>query len=272
MTETAAEVARHYGRHGLLEAAMAALEHSGLLAAPLTPEALAPLDQFHTGGHPATLDLARLCGITASTRILDIGGGIGGPARALAHTFSCRVTVLDRTPEYCELGAWLTERSGFSALVAHEVGDADAMRFLPHSFEVVWTQHATMNLADKDAFCRAIRRLLVAGGRYAFDEVIAGDGMPHYPTPWATTPRSSWLPTAESLQQALREAGFEIAHWHDVTIAAQKWLAARRRPADPAAPGLHLLLGEHCRSAFANHARNLGEGRTRIVRGVAVAR
>lgn len=271
MIVPAAEIVRHYGRRGMFEVVTAALQESGMLERPLTPLDLAPLDQFHTGGRDATLELARLAGLTAGARVLDVGGGVGGPARTLAQAFACSVTVLDVTPEYCELGVWLNARTGFSSLVVFEIGDAQAMRFLPHSFEVVWTQHSTMNLADKAAFFRACRRLLVAGGRYAFHEVVAGDGQPHFPAPWATLPACSCLLPPAAMQQALRAAGFDIVHWQDVTAPSIDWIRQRQR--DPRGPlGLHLLLGDRFGAAFANHARNLGEGRTRVVLGVAVAR
>lgn len=272
MEAPAAEVARHYSRRGILDAVTTALRSLGLLDRPLTPDDLAPLDQFHTGGRDATVELARLAGLGASSRVLDVGGGVGGPARTLAQLFGCRVTVLDVTPAYCELGVWLSERTGYSALVAFEVGDAQAMRFLPHSFDVVWTQHSSMNLPDKRAFFRNCHHLLVAGGRYAFHEVLADRRTPHYPVPWASTPATSWLHDSEQMQTELQGAGFDIAHWQDDTAASLQWLAARRRTRTPPALGLHLLLGDGVGAAFANHARNLAEGRTRIVRGIAVAR
>ena len=79
---------------------------------PLTPADLAPLDQFHTGGLDATLALARLAAVTSDDRVIDLGGGFGGPARVLAERCGCAVTVLDLTAAYCRVGGELTARCG----------------------------------------------------------------------------------------------------------------------------------------------------------------
>ena len=95
--------------------------------ATLTPDDLAPIDQFHVGGKGATLALAALAGIGPTTRVLDVGGGFGGPARTLAVAYGCAVTVLDLTEEYCQVGEMLTARSGLSDRVAFRHGDALAL-------------------------------------------------------------------------------------------------------------------------------------------------
>ncbi len=91
----------HYGRGGLVEEILRALGAAGMDAAQLSADDLSPVDQFHTRGEPATLDLARRAGIAPGMRVLDVGGGLGGPARTLASRFGCSVEVLDLTEELC---------------------------------------------------------------------------------------------------------------------------------------------------------------------------
>src|ERR1700741_2057670 len=82
----------HYRATGLTERLKTALAVFGPEHQRLTPQQLAGLDQFHTRGLAATADLARLAGITADMSVLDVGSGVGGPARFLAETYGCQVT------------------------------------------------------------------------------------------------------------------------------------------------------------------------------------
>jgi MPBQ/MSBQ methyltransferase len=88
-------VSEHYARGDLAARILAALRAAGKDPDALTIEDLAPVDQFHIRGRDATLELARLAGITSEMRVLDAGGGLGGPARTLASEFGCIVEVLN---------------------------------------------------------------------------------------------------------------------------------------------------------------------------------
>ena len=90
---------------------------SGLDLRTATPEALAPLDQFHGGSKEATRALARQAEVRAGMRVLDVGGGLGGPARMLAVEYGAQVTVLDLTADYLRTGALLTARMGLTEQV-----------------------------------------------------------------------------------------------------------------------------------------------------------
>src|SRR6202008_4173459 len=94
-----ARVTAHYSRGDLAETILRALADAGKDLDRLTPEDLAPFDQFHGRGLAATLELARLAQASAADRVLDVGCGIGGPARVLAHRFGARVSGIDLTPE-----------------------------------------------------------------------------------------------------------------------------------------------------------------------------
>src|SRR5918997_5681115 len=107
-------VGAHYGRGDLATRILEALRAAGKDPDDLAIEDLTPIDQLHARGRGATLALARLAGITPGMRVLDVGGGLGGPARTLASEFGCAVEVLDITEEFCRAGAMLTARTGSS--------------------------------------------------------------------------------------------------------------------------------------------------------------
>jgi SAM-dependent methyltransferase len=264
-------VSRHYTATDLVERLRAALHAAGkdVVAAP---DDLAPVDQIHTGGTRATIELADLAGLRAGQSVLDVGGGIGGPARTLAHRFGCTVTVLDLTEEYCHAGELLTAVTALTDRVSFRHGDAMAMPFPDGSFDVVWTQHSSMNIADKAQLYAEIRRVLRPGGRFALHEVLAGPTQPvHFPVPWARDPAISFLETPENARRTIQAAGFAEVAWINVTASSLAWFQrqnARAQPATPPPLSLHLLLGPDVREMGRNMERNLEGGRIAVIQGV----
>lgn len=268
---TPPEIQAQYHRDALTGRLLAALTTAGLDVSRLGAADLAPLDQFHTGGRPATLALMRTAGLAAGTRILDAGGGLGGAARTLAVEAGCRVTVLDLASSYCEAGAELTTRCGLGELVTFVCGSALSSPFAGAAFDVVWTQHSTMNVAEKPALLREMWRVLRPGGRLVMHEVMAGPepGPLAYPVPWASNPAMSALVPPERWRDLGQSLGFRERSWEDHTApsrAAVGALAARLTGSLPAL-GLHLLL-EDFPLRTANYLRALETGRVSVIQAV----
>jgi SAM-dependent methyltransferase len=262
-------VGEHYGRAGLGEAILGGLRAAGKDVERLTPDDLAPVDQFHTRGKEATLELARVAAIARGARVLDVGGGLGGPARTLAVEIGCHVTVLDLTTEFCRVGEDLTKRTGLGGQVAFQHGDATAMPAADASFDVVFTQHSSMNVERKDLLYREIRRVLRPGGRLALHEIMGGGARPiHFPVPWAREPSISHLRSTEEIRALLSDLGFVEAAWEDQSASTLAWFRSRASAVQSGAPppvGLHLILGSELGAMFTNIVRNLEEDRIRVV-------
>lgn len=263
MTEIHERVARHYGQAGIAEAILAALAASGKDVERLTPDDLAPIDEFHTRGRAATVDLAKLLLLNNTHRVLDVGSGIGGPSRFLAHTYACAVVGLDLTPEFCATARLLAERTGLGELVSYRQGNALDMPFQDESFDVVWSQNAAMNIAERDRLYREMARVLRRGGRLALNDVTSGEGgAPHYPVPWARDASTSFLLTVEVTRKRLEAAGFRVIAWEDTTDAALAF-SRRRASQGPMRLGIHLVMGADWPAMTANSLRNLAEDRIR---------
>lgn len=264
----------HYGRADLAEVILAALEAAGADLQRLSPEQLAPIDEFHIRGRAATLELAHAAQLQSTDRVLDVGSGIGGTSRCLAQEFGCRVTGIDLTEEYCRVAALLTAKVGLDGLVDYHQGDACKLPFEDHQFDVVWTEHVAMNIADKRRFYSEMYRVLKPGGTLAIYDVLAGTAGPVlFPVPWARTADTSFLVTPEQLRQLLQESGFTVSDWKDTTPEAREWfvnLADRIRREGFPALGFHLLLGPDFREMAQNQGRNLAEGRIALAQVVAV--
>src|SRR5262245_36571915 len=188
MTE---DVARHYaGERDLVARARALLREAGKNLDRLTVDDLAGLDEFHIRGRDATHSLAARLALAGNEHVLDVGSGIGGPARRLATLHpGLDVTGIDLTPEFCRVANELSRLVGLAARVRFEPADATRLPFADAAFDVAWTQHVQMNIADKRAFYGEIARVLRPGGKFAFYDILQGPGGPVvYPAPWASDP------------------------------------------------------------------------------------
>jgi ubiquinone/menaquinone biosynthesis C-methylase UbiE len=265
-------VGEHCGRGDLAARILEALRAAGKDPDDLTTEDLAPVDQLHIRGRGATLELAHRAGITAGMRALDVGGGLGGPARTLASEFGCTVEVLDFTEEFCRAGEMLTARTGLSKQVSFRHGNALEMPYPDARFDVVWTQHSSMNIADKERLYKEIHRVLRPGGRLALHEIMAGPTSPiHFPVPWAREPSISHLQPPETVRSLISFTGFNELAWMDETVSATGWFHQRLSATASEGPpplGLHLLLGPDFGEMFRNQVLNLGESRISVIQAV----
>jgi len=207
----------YWERDGLEHAILGALAAAGRDVNALTVDVLAPADHFHGGGKTATDRLARLAGIRPGMRVLDVGGGLGGPARTLA-TYGARVTVVDVTESFVRTGAALTARLGLADRVEHRVCDALALDVPAESFDLVWTQNSGMNIPDKERLYLDFARALRPGGVLAIQEPMAGPVQPViFPVMWARDAPSSFLRTPPAMRAVMEAAGFRVRVWDDVT-------------------------------------------------------
>lgn len=209
----------HWGRDGLGQAILAALTAAGKNLDALTIDDLAPLDQFHSGGKGATVRLARLAALSPGTHVLDVGGGLGGPARTLAVEFGCQVHVIDLTTSYVQAAQILTARLGLAERVTHHTGNALELPFEDGAFDVVWTQNSGMNIAAKEQLYAGLHRVLRPGGLLALQEPMAGVVQPPiFPVMWARDAFNSFLRTPRDMQTLLEATGFRVRVWDDVTV------------------------------------------------------
>jgi len=226
-------VERHYTTGLTRENIERALREAGKNPRELSPADLVPLEDFHSLGRIATMQLIQLAGVSDADCVLDAGTGIGGTARLLAADTGCHVTAVDVTAEYCETADWLNTAAGLSSRIDVRRADVTELPFADGTFDVVISQHVQMNIADKSRLYAEARRVLTAGGRLA------------------------------------TQAGFEITTWNDLTdFAAEAMRAFFAAPANPL--GLHVFVPDFTTKA-ANLIANAKQNRIRLIQAVLTA-
>lgn len=242
-----AKVAGHYTRGGLEEAILQAVKRMGLEPDRLNPMDLAAADEFHVGGLDATRELAAQLELAPGLHILDVGSGIGGPARYFAAEHQCKVTGADLTEEFVQVARSLTRRTRLDHSVEFVQASALALPFKPETFDRAYMIHVGMNIADKAGVFREVWRVLKRGGVFAiFDFVRTGDGPITYPVPWASSEETSFVVSKESYRDALEKAGLHVERERARTAFAieftERAIARAAQNGQPAL-ALHILMG-----------------------------
>ncbi|MYS19633.1 Methyltransferase domain-containing protein [Streptomyces sp. DvalAA-14] len=190
--------------------------------AALTQEQRDQFDQFHAGGSEAVERLLPSLHLAPGMTVLDVGSGLGGPARQVARGSGCAVVGVDLTPAYVDAARELTRIAGLTEQVSFRCGDIAA--FDGAAFDAAYTLHVQMNVEDKKTFFAEIGRRLLPGAHFATFEVCRSDGrQPTPPLPWSLDGTDSFLVTAGELRGTIRSSGFELVEWVDETAWVRQW-------------------------------------------------
>ena len=263
--DTERRVAQHYARSDLEQAILEALIASGKDIERLTPDDLSLVDEFHTGGRQATVELATQAGFGSTMHILDIGCGIGGPSRYFAVARGCRVTGIDLTEDYVHTADALAKRVGLAGRVAYRQASALSLPFEAGTFDGAYMMHVGMNIEDKQALFAEARRVLKSESLFAiYDVMRTGDGELRHPLHWATTPETSFVDGLPQYRLALDASGFEVVKESNRReFAREAFREAQARAATgtgPAPLGIHILMKTDVAQKLANVISNLERG------------
>lgn len=254
--------------NGLIERIKAALGQLTADGQPVTVSLLAPADHFHSRGILATEDLANAVGLTASMHVLDLGCGIGGPARYFAATSGCKVVGVDLSPSFIEAARILTDLCGLQDRVIFKTGNALQIPFEAGSFDAVFLHHVAMNIEDRDALYAEVHRVLKQKGQFATHDIVLRDGDLVYPTPWAVDSSTSFLLREDETQTALGRTGFEVKSWSDDTAASLEWFKSVVAMQPTNSFGLSAVMGPEFSGKVRNLAQNIGEHRVGVLSAV----
>jgi len=203
-------VSEHYTHGELLEAIQSSIIKLGKSIDSVTIEDLAPVDEFHIGGRLATENLLDQLNFSEQDHILDVGCGLGGTSRFVANKYKNRVTGIDLTREYIDVGRMLSTWVGLDKQVTLHQGSVLSMPFENETFDGALMIHVGMNIDNKVKLFTEVHRLLRPGAFFAvYDVMQINDGKLAYPVPWAAEISTSKLATPDQYKQALNRAGFK---------------------------------------------------------------
>jgi ubiquinone/menaquinone biosynthesis C-methylase UbiE len=266
-------VEEHYASAGITGRVLTALRNVNGPDVPISPDTLVPIDHFHGKAVIATEELVATLQPKVTDHLLDIGCGIGGPARWIAAKYGCRVTGVDLTAEFCEAARELNGLTGLADRVEILHGSALSLPVADESFDRAYSQAALMNISDKRAVFREAFRVLRPGGSLALSLAGAGStGEPRYPLPWATTPAISFLATPDEIRGDLLAAGFQVVFVRDTAAAVAAALAPvlKQLETEGLPPlGEHVVTGENAKEWRINAMRSTAEGRLSMVEAMA---
>lgn len=214
-------VRQHYSGTDLADGILAALAAAD--AGPPTVRTLAAVDQLHAGGPAATHYLFEQLALGPANRLLDVGSGIGGPARLAAAEFGCSVVGVDLSPDFVTAAQRLTGLVGLSTAVEFLTGSGADTGLADGSCDRASLIHVGMNIPDKAAVFAEVRRVLAVGGLFGlYEQMRTGPGDLTYPLPWAVDERSSFLATPEDYVRDLTAAGFRVVRQENRLAAAAR--------------------------------------------------
>ena len=213
--------------------------------------------------------------LNADSHVLDIGSGLGGPARTLAETHGCQVTGIDLTQAFGTAAAAMSDWVRLGKRVSFKQGDATSLPFDNKTFDAAMTIHVAMNIAAKDKMYMEAHRVVKPSGIFAVYDILQGEGGEVlYPVPWARDPSISHLETPEQMSSLLVAAGFKLRDVQDSTEESQSFF--ERMTAQMAKTGSppvawRLFLGDDFSVMARNQVRNVTERRIRTVSFICVA-
>jgi len=267
------QVANYYGREKLEDKIVGMLRSAGKNLEQLRSDELSAIDEFHLGGREATQTLADFMQLRPGMNLLDVGCGIGGPARYFASR-GCRVTGIDLTDEFVHVAESLTSMVKLDQKATFRQASALELPFAPATFDGAYTIHVCMNIVDKAGVFREVARVLKPGARFAiYDLMRSNDGTLAFPVPWAQTADTSFVASVDDYRRQLQAAGFRIDHQRDRRQFAldfmQRMMA--QSASGPPALGIHVLMGEQAPLMLKNVNMAIASGALTPVELVAIA-
>lgn len=268
-------ISTHYHHGNLLTAIEAGLKKQSIKPENASVEDLGAVDEFHIGGRAASIHFLDQLMISPSQTILDIGCGLGGSARFAAKTYGAKITGIDLTREYVEVGQQLCDWVGLSPSIILQHGSALSLPFEDASFDGAFMMHVGMNIEDKHVLISEVSRVLKSGAKFGIYDIMKGnDEELIYPVPWATTSETSWVAEPKDYRMALEANGFVVAeenNRHEFAMDFFKRMKAATEAAGGPPPlGLHVLMQQTTAEKIPNMVANLAARRISPIEMIAI--
>lgn len=259
-------IANHWAQDDLFQKIQTALVDSGIDPTNVTVDDLSAVDHVHARGFQSTVELMDELPIKSGDHVLDIGCGIGGPARYVAHRFNCKTYGIDITESFIDVAHKLSELVRMQDATRFQLGDGHNLPYNDNDFDLAFCQHVTMNVKDRAQFFSEAFRVIKPGACFALTEHGLGQtGTPVHPLPWSRAGENEYLMRPDETESLLKAAGFTSIQMkstgNQYLDAYKKAINAAKNGKSPKL-GVHLVIGADALLVTENAARNIEEGRT----------
>ena len=240
------QVAGHYTQDSLERKILDVLRRAGKNPESVTPQDLDALDNLHLGGRESIRELSAFMNLRPGMQLLDVGCGVGGPARYFAE-HGYHVSGIDLSPDFIRVAANLTSLVRLTDKARFQQGSALDMPFPTSSFDGAYMIHVGMNIENKAGLFREVARVLKPAARFSiFDILRASNGELPFPLPWAVTPETSFVASADDYRHGLEAAGFHLVHQRSRRQFAIEVMEKRRQlAATGSVLAVNLVMGEN---------------------------
>jgi cyclopropane fatty-acyl-phospholipid synthase-like methyltransferase len=198
--------------------------------ATLDPLTLSSIDSLHYLGNEAIENAIQEAGINKDSLVLDVGSGLGGPARMLAHWTKCHVDTLELQRDLNDTARLLTSRCGsdLSSRVYHQHADFMKIPMSPRKYDAVVSWLVFLHIENhRDLLQRAHDALKPGGVLYVEDFFRKNDFTAEEKLLLKRDVYVSALPTREQYVETMERAGLEVVKFEDVTARWTDYVCQR---------------------------------------------
>ena len=139
----------------------------------LLVEDLTKFDQLHYHGTDAIDIFIEKLEINEKTKILDVGSGMGGPARYIANQTGAEITAIELQSDQNNLAKDLTKKCGLSNKVSHICGDILDYDFKNQTFDAVVSWLTLYHIANHEILLKKLFDLLNPNGFFYTEDITS---------------------------------------------------------------------------------------------------
>jgi len=183
---------------------------------------------LHYEGTAAVTHALEKLDLQSADRVLDVGSGLGGPARVLAYESGCHVTAVEMQPDLNSMAQSLTARCGLEDQVTHQRADFMTDPLPGEDFDALVSWLTFLHIPDRDRLLARCEQALKSNGRmYVEDFFARGELTVEELRLLSEEVYCEELPSLNHYRQQLESAGFEIDFIQDMSRGWSEFVARR---------------------------------------------